>query len=84
MTGCFAELPFLIDMSRWTVDDVCSFLDEMELGKHKEAFKSSKIKGSLLIHLDHDTLKELEVKSGLDRCRILERIEEAKKSSAEK
>ena len=43
----------------WTVDDVCSWLDEIGLEEHIEMFWDNEIQGSHLVDMTKDDLKEL-------------------------
>ncbi|XP_065828093.1 uncharacterized protein [Oscarella lobularis] len=70
----------LRDLSGWTVDDVCSFLDDIGMKQYVEKFRSEEIDGGLLQELDQDGLKELDVSSGLHRSKILKKIKETRKS----
>lgn len=35
--------PFPTELSLWTVDDVCRWLDTLQLGEYKEAFREGKV-----------------------------------------
>lgn len=35
--------PFPLEMSLWTIDDVCRWLDTLQLGEYKQAFREGKV-----------------------------------------
>ena len=37
--------PFPTELSLWTVDDVCRWLDTLQLGEYKQAFREGKVSG---------------------------------------
>lgn len=36
--------PFPTDLALWTVDDVCRWLDTLQLGEYKQAFREGKVR----------------------------------------
>lgn len=37
--------PFPTELTLWTVDDVCRWLDTLQLGEYKQAFREGKVRG---------------------------------------
>jgi len=46
-------------VTEWTVDDVCSWLDDIGLEEHIEMFWDNEIQGAHLVDMTKDDLKEL-------------------------
>eukprot|EP00118_Oscarella_pearsei_P023946 m.294339 g.294339 ORF g.294339 m.294339 type:complete len:5643 (+) comp40744_c0_seq7:98-17026(+) len=62
------------DLSGMSVDDVSFWLADIGFGKYAENFKEEAVDGGTLQELDQDGLKEVGIKSGLDRAKILNKI----------
>ncbi|KAK9478048.1 hypothetical protein V1514DRAFT_281591 [Lipomyces japonicus] len=73
----FKSLPFIVG---WDVSDVCNWLDQLGLWQYRESFQENDITGEVLIHLDHDFLKELGVSSVGHRLQILKAVYNVKVS----
>lgn len=59
----------------WTLDTVALWLTEfVGLGEYAEAFKYNEISGDILVHLDHDTLKEIGLQSLGHRLILLKAV----------
>lgn len=43
-------------MGKWSVAEVCEWLDKIGLGKHRNVFEEQCINGQELLHLTHDSL----------------------------
>eukprot|EP00752_Nemacystus_decipiens_P018599 g16677.t1 len=50
--------PFPTELSLWTVDDVCRWLDTLQLGEYKQAFREGKVDGSFLGELRESDLMD--------------------------
>ncbi|CAM9594278.1 unnamed protein product, partial [Hapterophycus canaliculatus] len=50
--------PFPTELSLWTVDDVCRWLDTLQLGEYKQAFREGKVDGSFLGDLRESDLMD--------------------------
>ena len=61
-------------LNRWTDDHVANWLAEIKCGPYADTFKEHDIRGDILLELDHDTLRELNVASVGDRLRILSAV----------
>ncbi|KAK9463756.1 Ste50p [Lipomyces oligophaga] len=64
----------------WDIKAVCSWLEELGLSQYQEAFVENEITGDVLVHLDHDFLKELDVQAVGHRLHILRAIYNIKMS----
>ncbi|KAK9467156.1 hypothetical protein V1512DRAFT_262083 [Lipomyces arxii] len=64
-------LPYIVN---WDIDEVGNWLDQIGLRQYKESFAENDITGEVLIYLDHDFLKELEVSSVGHRLHMLKSI----------
>ncbi|KAK9453976.1 hypothetical protein V1511DRAFT_527545 [Dipodascopsis uninucleata] len=58
----------------WTVEDVCNWLCYLGLQEHQEGFRENDITGEVLVHLDHEVLKDLGVNTIGHRLQILKAI----------
>ena len=64
-----------LSISQWTIKQVLTFLDEINLKEYKEIFYENKIKGKDLVALEEDEMKQdLKMKLG-DRKRLMNYIE---------
>ncbi|CAB1101509.1 unnamed protein product [Ectocarpus sp. CCAP 1310/34] len=50
--------PFPTELCLWTVDDVCRWLDTLQLGEYKQAFREGKVDGSFLGELRESDLMD--------------------------
>ncbi|CAM9532239.1 unnamed protein product [Discosporangium mesarthrocarpum] len=50
--------PFPPDITLWTVEDVCRWLDTLQLGEYKQAFQEGKVDGSFLVELRESDLMD--------------------------
>eukprot|EP00903_Cladosiphon_okamuranus_P015481 g14292.t1 len=50
--------PFPTELSLWTVDDVCRWLDTLQLGEYKQAFREGKVDGTFLGELRESDLMD--------------------------
>ena len=57
-------------MVQYPLQSVLAFLEQNKLDKYRDIFRDSGIDGDLLLEADDSVLKELGVRSALDRTRI--------------
>ena len=77
----FAQI--LEPIASWGVDDVCSWLNGIELGRFERHFRCHDITGQVLFDLDHEHLKEMQIVSVGDRSKILCHIKKLYRDSQE-
>ncbi|KAJ8100559.1 hypothetical protein POJ06DRAFT_107005 [Lipomyces tetrasporus] len=65
------SLPYIVD---WDVEEVGNWLERIGLWQYHESFAENDITGEVLIHLDHDFLKDLGVSSVGHRLQILKAV----------
>ena len=58
----------------WTTDEVSAFLAELGLEQYEEDFAENGITGDILVHLDHEALKDIGVVSVGHRLAILRKV----------
>ncbi|TPX61433.1 hypothetical protein SpCBS45565_g07251 [Spizellomyces sp. 'palustris'] len=61
-------------MNTWSVDQVVEWIKFMGLGLHERKFRENDISGDVLVHADHNMLKELDIKSVGHRLNLLRAI----------
>ncbi|KAK9383743.1 uncharacterized protein V2V93DRAFT_362625 [Kockiozyma suomiensis] len=71
------DLPLIVS---WDVEDVGAWLDRLGLSQYKVGFADNEITGDVLIHLDHDFLKELGVSAVGHRLTILKAVYQIKRA----
>ncbi|CAG0918863.1 unnamed protein product [Notodromas monacha] len=79
-SGTTSSGPAQKSVKEWTLQDVCAWLETLDLGEHLETFKLHDIRGSELLQLDRRDLKELEIKKLGHVKRILQGIKDLKSS----
>ncbi|KAK9324394.1 hypothetical protein V1517DRAFT_53409 [Lipomyces orientalis] len=65
------SLPYIVG---WDVEEVGNWLERIGLWQYQESFAENDITGEVLIHLDHDFLKDLGVSSVGHRLQILKAV----------
>ncbi|KAK9368680.1 hypothetical protein V1509DRAFT_622448 [Lipomyces kononenkoae] len=65
------SLPYIVG---WDVQEVGSWLEQIGLWQYRDSFMENDITGEVLIHLDHDFLKDLGVSSIGHRLQILRAV----------
>ncbi|KAI8929857.1 hypothetical protein BC831DRAFT_238373 [Entophlyctis helioformis] len=66
--------PLQPPMENWTVDQVAAWLASLGLANHESAFRENNITGDLLVHADHDMLKELDIATVGERIALLKAV----------
>ncbi|ORY04337.1 RA-domain-containing protein [Basidiobolus meristosporus CBS 931.73] len=61
-------------VTNWGVQEVCEWLRTMGYEAYESPFRDNLITGSVLLHLDHDALKELSIRSVGKRLQLLKAI----------
>ncbi|KAI9325967.1 hypothetical protein DFJ73DRAFT_180402 [Zopfochytrium polystomum] len=61
-------------MNKWAVDDCCEWLGSIGLSAYEQEFRDNDITGDVLVHADHDMLRQLKVTSVGHRLLILRGI----------
>ena len=73
------EEPFPEDITVWTVDDVCRWLDTISLSQYKRAFREGSVDGSFLTELRSEDLRDiLGMEHELHRKKVLVMINKMK------
>ena len=67
--------PFATPMSRWSVPEVCMWLEQINAGSFCKAFMNSNVNGAALERFTSADLASLGVSSTTDQSRILEAIQ---------
>ncbi|RUP36516.1 hypothetical protein BC936DRAFT_138469 [Jimgerdemannia flammicorona] len=63
----------------WTEDQVVEWLHDVGFGGHEHAFADNGINGGLLLEIDHQTLKELEIPTVGERVKILSAVKQLRR-----
>lgn len=63
--------PFPTELSLWTVDDVCRWLDTLQLGEYKQAFREGKVRVKEIIMLMNISLQGGRGEDALEYCQPL-------------
>lgn len=75
--GKKTEAP-MTDPYKWTGDEVCMFLDALNMGAYKQSFKTQEITGDILIDLGESDLFTLKITSASERAKLLLAIQQLK------
>ncbi|CAN0053604.1 unnamed protein product, partial [Choristocarpus tenellus] len=52
------QCPFPTDIKLWSVEDVCRWLDTLQLGEYREAFREGRVDGNFLVELRESDLMD--------------------------
>ncbi|KAJ8331890.1 hypothetical protein O5D80_000190 [Batrachochytrium dendrobatidis] len=61
-------------MDAWDINQVTAWISSLGLKRHEKIFRDNNITGDILIHADHDMLKELEITAVGQRIALLKAI----------
>lgn len=77
--GEVPAVPRVATVGKWSVSEVCEWLEKTGLGKHRQVFEEQCINGQELLHLTHDSLSAaLKIEALGQRNKLLREIQSLK------
>ncbi|XP_029844272.2 WD repeat, SAM and U-box domain-containing protein 1 [Ixodes scapularis] len=77
--GKVPAVPRVATVGKWSVSEVCEWLEKTGLGKHRQVFEEQCINGQELLHLTHDSLSAaLKIEALGQRNKLLREIQSLK------
>mmetsp|Transcript_53759 Transcript_53759/g.128145 ORF Transcript_53759/g.128145 Transcript_53759/m.128145 type:complete len:349 (+) Transcript_53759:204-1250(+) len=75
-TGAAEHPPTARKLASLSVDEVCTVLASLEMGKYEAGFRAGPVSGAILAHVDDAGLREVGMEAGMHRRALLQHVDE--------